>query len=125
MFSASSSTDERWLWARLLGRLIRGARERRELSIQQAAERTGMTAAQWEGLEAGQVPGTDAEMAAIIQALEVPRDAVPALVVFYLDARGLKRGRTVDLLARRTHSRISSPREGGEGRSNNNQSNSR
>jgi transcriptional regulator with XRE-family HTH domain len=109
----------------LLGRLIRGARERRELTIQQAAERVGTTAAQWKDLEEGQVPGTDAEMVAIIQALEVPRDAVPALVVFYLDARGLKRGRAVDLLARRTHSRISSPRGGGEGRSNNNQSNSR
>ena len=120
MFSASSSpaADERWLGATLLGRLIQGARERRELSIEQAADRTGMTAAQWEDLEAGQVPGTGEELAAVIEALEVPQDAILALAFFYQSARGKSHRRAMDIVARCTHSRIASLREGGEERSN-------
>ena len=46
------------LWGQLFGSLLREAREERGRSVEEAAEAAGMRAAEWEAVEAGQVPET-------------------------------------------------------------------
>ena len=49
---------ERQVWGEFFGDLIRSARETRSLSIEEAARGAGISASEWESVEAGTVPRT-------------------------------------------------------------------
>ena len=52
----SRQAYESQVWAEFFGDLLRSAREQRSLSLEEAGRRAGMTASQWEAIEAGRVP---------------------------------------------------------------------
>jgi transcriptional regulator with XRE-family HTH domain len=93
LFAASLSRSPRALsrrraWVGFFGSMIRSAREDKGLSIEETAPRAGMTTAEWEAMEEGQVPGTREQLAAIAEALEADLDAIVALAVLCRQAWG-------------------------------------
>ena len=79
---------QRRVWAEFFGSLIQGAREQRGCSVEEIAPRAGMTAAEWEAMEAGRVPGTREQLMAIAEALEVEWIAIAGLAIICRQAWG-------------------------------------
>jgi transcriptional regulator with XRE-family HTH domain len=93
LFTASLSHSPRALsrrraWAEFFGGMIQSAREDKGFSLGETASRAGMTAAEWETMEEGQVPETREQLAAIAQALDADLDAIVALAVLCRQAWG-------------------------------------
>jgi transcriptional regulator with XRE-family HTH domain len=79
---------ERQVWGEFFGDLIRSAREQRSRSIEEATGRAGMTAAEWEAMEAGRVPGTREQLQAIAASLEIEWDAMVSVALLCRQAWG-------------------------------------
>ena len=73
-------------WGHLFGSLLRDAREERGRSVEQAAEAAGMEVAEWEAVEAGQVPASRELIHRMAEGLEVDRMGVASLVLFCHEA---------------------------------------
>lgn len=73
-------------WTGWFGRLVKGSREERGLSISQAAERAGMDAARWQQIEGGK-EATGAERKLLARGLSItdPAGMVPLVIL----ARGI------------------------------------
>jgi transcriptional regulator with XRE-family HTH domain len=87
VLSELSQANNRDVWARFFGRLIRQARERKG-SIEEVAGRSGMTVDEWAALEAGQVPQTLDQLRTITAALNMEWRGMVAIVGFCRDAWG-------------------------------------
>lgn len=93
MFPSSLSSSrravfERKAWGQLFGDLIRGVREHDGLSLEEVAGRSGMTVAEWEAVEAGQVPGTSEQFRAVNDALGKDRGSIACIVYLCAGAWG-------------------------------------
>jgi transcriptional regulator with XRE-family HTH domain len=75
----------RWAWGGLFGLIIRQNREAAGRSVEEAARLAGMKAAEWQAVEAGQVPRL-AQLRPMAAALELGRDQIATLAVFCRDA---------------------------------------
>lgn len=73
---------ERQVWGEFFGELIRSAREERQLSVEAAAVRAGMSAAAWEAIEAGTVPATREQLQALAVGLDVEWCGLAGLALF-------------------------------------------
>jgi len=73
-------------WGHLFGSLLRDAREERGRSVEQAAEAAGMEVAEWEAVEAGQVPASRELIHRMAEGLGVDRMGVASLVLFCHEA---------------------------------------
>ena len=88
--SKSCNTEgNRTLWGRMFGRMVQGAREKKSCSVEAAAQLAGMTTAEWEAVEAGQVPETRARLQALAAGLEMDMSHLGLLVLFCREAWGL------------------------------------
>jgi transcriptional regulator with XRE-family HTH domain len=78
----------RKVWGMLFGQEIQALREKKRLSLDQAAARAGMTAAEWEAIEAGRVPRNWEQVCAVAAGLSKRRLELVSLVVRYSGAWG-------------------------------------
>jgi len=83
---------ERQVWGEFFGDLIRSAREQRELSIEEAACAAGMSAADWESVEAGTVPRTPEQLHALAAGLALEPESLVSVVLLCRPAWGSSRG---------------------------------
>jgi transcriptional regulator with XRE-family HTH domain len=74
-------TYESQVWAEFFGDLLRSAREQRSLSLEEAGRRAGMTASQWEAIEAGRVPTTLDQLQALAAGLDIEWSAMAGLAL--------------------------------------------
>ncbi len=81
-----SSSLRRQVWGRMFGKFIRSAREKRGRSVEEAARLAGMTAAEWEAVEAGEVPEGWARLGPMAEALGMSRGEMGSLVLFCQEA---------------------------------------
>jgi transcriptional regulator with XRE-family HTH domain len=93
MFSDPSSRSSRQayeskVWAEFFGDLLRSAREQRSLSLEEAGRRAGMTASQWEAIEAGRVPTTLDQLQALAAGLDIEWSAMAGLALLCRQAWG-------------------------------------
>lgn len=72
-------------WGQLFGNLIRDARVDRGRTVKEAAGMAGMEVAEWEAVEAGQVPDW-AKVCRMADALGVDRMGIASLVLFCHEA---------------------------------------
>ena len=79
---------EQQVWGEFFGDLIRSAREERSLSIEEAARGAGMSAAEWEAIEAGTVPRTREQLQAVAAGLAIKREDFAGVVFFCRRAWG-------------------------------------
>ena len=79
---------QRRVTAEFFGSLIRAAREVRSLSAEEAARRAGMTASEWEAIEAGTVPRTREQLQAVAAGLDIEWIAMAGLAVICRQAWG-------------------------------------
>jgi transcriptional regulator with XRE-family HTH domain len=79
---------QRQVWGEFFGDLIRSAREVRSLSAEEAARRAGMTASEWEAIEAGRVPRTREQLQAVAAGLDIEWIAMAGLAVICRQAWG-------------------------------------
>lgn len=79
---------QRRVTAEFFGSLIRSARETRSLSVEEAARRAGMTAREWEAIEAGRVPRTREQLQAVAVGLDIEWIAMAGLAVICRRAWG-------------------------------------
>jgi hypothetical protein len=63
------------------GDLLRSVREERSLSLEEAGRRAGITASQWEAIEAGRVPTTLDQLQALAAGLDIEWSAMAGLAV--------------------------------------------
>jgi transcriptional regulator with XRE-family HTH domain len=81
-FSRRRSRDfQRETWGRLFGSLLSEVREQASISVEEAARAAGMEAAEWEAVEAGQVPRNGVVAFRMADALRVDRDCMVSLVL--------------------------------------------
>ena len=83
---SSRAACERRVWAAFFGDLIRSARETRRLSVEEASRAAGMTASEWEAIEAGTVPRILGQLHALAAGLGLEFEAVVPVVLFCRDA---------------------------------------
>ena len=76
----------RTVWGMFFGEEIHSLREQKELSIEEAACRAGMTVPQWEAIETGRVPRRWEQISAMADSLKEKRVAVASLVIRYAAA---------------------------------------
>jgi len=76
----------RSLWGVLFGEEIGLRREERGLSVEEAAERAGLSAGEWRAIEAGQVPESWQELCAVAEGLGEKRVVMASLVIRYAGA---------------------------------------
>lgn len=74
------------LWGRLFGSFLRDVRLEKGRSVEQAAEAAGMEVAEWEAVEAGQVPETWEQACRMGDALGADRMGMASLVMFCQEA---------------------------------------
>ena len=79
---------EQQVWAEFFGGLIRAAREQRTLSIEEAARAAGMSASEWEAIEAGTVPRTRDQLQAVAAGLAIKWEDFAGLAIFCRRAWG-------------------------------------
>ena len=79
---------ERQVWGEFFGALIRSAREERTLSVEQVARAAGMSASEWEAIEAGTVPRTREQLQAVAAGLAIQWEDFAGVVVFCRQAWG-------------------------------------
>ena len=82
------SAYQRRVWGEFFGDLIRSAREVRSLSVEEAARRAGMTASEWEAIEAGRVPRTREQLQAVAAGLDIEWIAMAGLAILCRQAWG-------------------------------------
>lgn len=84
MYSSSSrpASIRRRVWSEMFGRFIRSAREKKGRSIEEAARLAGMTVAEWEAVEAGQVPEGWTQLRPMAEALGMSYGEMGMLVLF-------------------------------------------
>ncbi len=76
----------RQAWGYLFGGLLRDAREERGRSVEHAAQVAGMKPAEWEAVEAGQVPETWEQIRHMADGLGIDRSWLAPLVLFCREA---------------------------------------
>ena len=76
----------RGVWGMLFGEEIQLRREERGLSVEEAAERAGLSAAAWQDIEDGQVPESWDRLCAIGEGLGEKRVVMASLVIRYAGA---------------------------------------
>ncbi len=86
--SSRRATLERQAWGRLFGSLIQGVREKDGRTLEEIARQAGMTVAEWEALEAGQVPSTSEQLCSITNALGTSRSGMASVVFLCAGAWG-------------------------------------
>ena len=74
------------IWGALFGQDIQNLREEKRLSLEETAGRAGMTVAEWEAIEAGQVPQTWEQVCAMAKGLRESRLEMASLVLLYAGA---------------------------------------
>ena len=84
--SPCTSAFRRQVWGDLFGNFLRDAREERGRSVDEAAEAAGMEAAEWEAVEAGQVPETWEQVRRVADGLGIDRSWMVPLVLFCHEA---------------------------------------
>ena len=75
----------RRVWSGLFGFVIQKNRKAAGRSVEEAARLAGMEAAEWQAVEAGQVP-YPAQLHSMADAIELGRDQIATLAVFCRDA---------------------------------------
>jgi transcriptional regulator with XRE-family HTH domain len=73
---------ERQAWGEFFGDLIRSAREKRSLSIEEASRAAGMPASEWEAIEAGAIPRVLGQLHALAAGLGLEFEAMAPVVLF-------------------------------------------
>jgi transcriptional regulator with XRE-family HTH domain len=86
--SSRRDAFQRQAWGEFFGDMVRSAREERSRSIEEAAGRAGMTAAEWEAIEEGRVPGTREQLQAIAAGLDVEWGAMVSVALLCRQAWG-------------------------------------
>lgn len=86
--SSRRAALQREVWGRFFGGLIRKVREKDGRSLEEIAGLAGMTAAEWEALEAGQVPSTSEQLLSITDALRTGRPWMASIVFLCAGAWG-------------------------------------
>jgi DNA-binding XRE family transcriptional regulator len=76
----------RGVWGALFGEEIQLRREERGLSIEDAAERAGLSVEKWQDMEAGQVPESWQQLCAVAEGLGEKRVVMASLVIRYAGA---------------------------------------
>ena len=76
----------RGVWGMLFGEEIQLRREERGLSVEEAAERAGLSAAAWQDIEAGQAPESWEQLCAVAEGLGEKRVVMASLVIRYAGA---------------------------------------
>ena len=76
----------RGVWGVLFGEEIQLRREERGLSVEEAAERAGLSPEVWQAIEAGQVPESWQELCAVAEGLGEKRVVMASLVIRYAGA---------------------------------------
>jgi len=85
-FPLSRRAFRRQAWGQIFGGLIQQIREQEGRSVEEAARLAEMKAADWEAIEAGEVPHTWKEVFALGEGLKVSRSWMYALVVMCREA---------------------------------------
>jgi transcriptional regulator with XRE-family HTH domain len=80
--SPRPASIRRRVWSEMFGQFIRSAREKKGRSIEEAARLAGMTVAEWEAVEAGEVPGTHEQFGALASGLGMSREELVPLLLF-------------------------------------------
>ena len=83
---SSRAAYERQVWGEFFGGLIGAARQERGLSIEDMAQRTGITESEWKAIEAGTVPRTLEQLQAIAAGLDIEWDAMVPFIWFCREA---------------------------------------
>jgi len=86
--SSRRAVAERQIWGEFFGGLVRTIRVKESRSLAEIAQAAGMEVAQWEAMEAGQVPATWEEACAIAEALQMDRSGMASLVILCAGAWG-------------------------------------
>ena len=76
------------VWGEFFGDLIRLAREQRTLSVEEVARAAGMSASEWESIEAGTVPQTREQLQAVAAGLAIRWEDFAGVVIFCRQAWG-------------------------------------
>lgn len=84
--SSRLASIRRRTWGQMFGQFIRGARKKKGLSIEEAARLAGMTVAEWEAVEAGEVPDEWARLGPIADALGMSCGQMGTFVLFCHEA---------------------------------------
>lgn len=79
---------ERQVWGEFFGELVRSAREQRTLSVEKVARAAGMSASEWESIEAGTVPQTREQLQTIAAGLAIQWEDFAGVVIFCRQAWG-------------------------------------
>ncbi|MGA8090255.1 MAG: helix-turn-helix transcriptional regulator [Terracidiphilus sp.] len=86
--SRRSTPFRRKVWGEMFGGLLRDAREERGRSVEDAAQAAGMEVAEWEAVEAGQVPENWEQVRRMADGLGIDRSWLTPLVLFCHEAWG-------------------------------------
>lgn len=84
--SPRTTPFRRQAWGQLFGGLLRDAREERGRSVEEAAVASGMEVAEWEAVEAGQVPVSRELIHRMADGLKIDRMGMASLVLFCREA---------------------------------------
>jgi DNA-binding XRE family transcriptional regulator len=76
----------RGVWGMLFGEEIQLRRQERGLSVEDAAERAGLSAADWQAIEDGQAPESWEQLCAVGEGLGEKRVVMASLVIRYAGA---------------------------------------
>ena len=76
----------RGVWGVLFGEEIQFRRQERRLSMEEAAERAGISVEEWQAVEAGQVPESWEQLCAVGEGLGEKRVIMASLVILYAGA---------------------------------------
>jgi transcriptional regulator with XRE-family HTH domain len=85
---SSRAAYERQVWGEFFGDLLRSAREERTLSVEEVARASGMSASEWQAIEAGTVPRTREQLQAVAAGLAIKWEDFAGLVIFCRQAWG-------------------------------------
>ena len=86
LFFRDPERFRRGSWGVLFGEEIQFRRQKRGLSIEDAAERSGNSVKEWEAMEAGQVPETWEQLCAFGKGLGEKKLVMASLVILYAGA---------------------------------------
>jgi transcriptional regulator with XRE-family HTH domain len=78
------------VWSRMFGSFMASGREKAGLSVEQAAEMTGIGAQRWSAMEAGEwLPETRQQFHLVAVALDIEWDTMVSIVMMCREAWGL------------------------------------
>ena len=84
--SRRSSPFRRQIWGQFFGSLVRDARVEKGRTVREAAAAAGMEVAEWEAVEAGQVPGSCELLYRMADGLKIDRMGMASLALFCHEA---------------------------------------